>query len=320
MEMEKNMRRRGMAFSLSSRKGMVFSLSIFLLVAVLLSLMAFWVEQTDKRHQTIDAPADVDVLAARLDELGVLSTQALGISATLARNSTHVQLTVSDAGFPLSPKQAGQVDLLPLQDWLNSSWTAVTHASLSYDYSRMNASGQLLKTSASGLVYSHDNSNDQYDQAMLFSPASITPAALDVAITCKRPGGASSVAYTDWASSGTTMDGTVNFYDSGGLHISSAVFDPSSDNSFSAQYYDAGGNWMQTIHVDWVAPDALRLRGENNATYVPALDKTNVSCSWTTGILDSYPGTLEETMYVPVSVSLRYYNADYVGWLVLARK
>lgn len=302
------------------KKGMVYTLSIFLLVAVLLSLMAFWVEQTDKRRQTIGEPADGDVLAARLDELGWLSMQALGINATLMHNTTHVQFSISDAGFPLSLSSAGRVDLLPLKNWLNSSWTAVTHANLTYNHSTMNSSGQLLKTSASGLIYAHDNSNSGYDQATLFSPASITPQSLGVDITCRRPGGTSSVVYSDWVSNGTTLNGIVRFYDSGGLHTSNALFDPSSNNNFSARYYDASSRWMQTIHIDWVAPDTLRLRGENNATYVPALNKTNVSCAWTATLSDSYSGAAQETMYMPISVSLRYYNASYGGWLVLARK
>ena len=305
----------------SQKKGIVYSLSIFLLVAVLLSLMAFWVEQTDKRRQTIDAPAAEDVLAVRLDELGRLSAQALGINATLMRNSTHVRFSVSDAGFPLSPSARGLVDLGPLRDWLVNNWTAATHANLTYDYSGMNASGRLVQTTVSALSYSHDNSNAAYDQATLVSAPGIgTPKVLGVAITCKRPGGANSVAYTDWTSTGTILNGTVSFYDSGGLHTSNALFDPAGSDSFSARYYDAGGNWMQSVHVDWVGPDTLRLRGENNATYSPGLGKSNVSCAWTASLLDSYPGTLQETMYMPISVSLRYYNASYGGWLVLARK
>ena len=305
----------------SQKKGMVYSLSVFLLVAVLLSLMAFWVEQTDKRRQTIDAPASEDVLAARRGELGSLSMQALGINATLMRNSTHVQFNIDDAGFPLSPSAPGLVDLGPLQNWLVSNWTAATHANLTYNYSGMNSSGRLVQTAVTGLIYSHNNSNAAYDQAALFSPAGIgTPTVLGVAITCRRPGGTLSVAYTDWAAAGTTLDGTVRFYDSGGLHTSNDVFDPANSNNFAASYYDAGGNWMQTVHVDWVAPDTLRIRGENNATYSPALTKANVSCAWTASIVDSYPGTLEEKMFMPVSVNLTYYNAGYVGQLVLARK
>lgn len=305
----------------SRKKGMVYSLSVFLLVAVLLSLMAFWVEQTDKRRQTIDAPASEDVLAARLGEVGWLSTQALGINATLMRNSTHVQLSIDDAGFPLSPSASGLVDLGPLQSWMVNNWTTATHANLTYDYSSMNSSGRLVQTAVAGLIYSHNNSNAAYDQAALFSPAGFgTPKVLSVSIACRRPGGTSSVTYTDWDAAGTTLNGTVSFYDSGGLHTSNDAFDPTSSNSFSARYYDAGGAWMQTVHVDWVAPDTLRLQGENNATYAPPLTKNNVSCAWTASLLDSYPGTLEERMYMPISVNLTYYNASYNGQLVVARK
>ncbi len=303
------------------KKGMVYSLSIFLLVAVLLALMAFWVEQTDKRRNSIDAPAYEDVLAGRLEELSRLSTQALGINATLWRNSTHVRLNVSDAGFPLSAAASGMVDLGPLQSWLTSNWTAATHANLTYNYSSMNSSGQLVQTSMTRLVYSHDNSNAAYDQASLVAPVgSAVPRVIGVNITCRRPGGAASVAFGDLGANGTTVNATIFFYDSGGLHVSNAMFDTANSSSFSARYYDGTSRWMQTIHVDWVGPDALRVRGENNATYVPALGKNNVSCSWNASILETYSGAAEEKMYMPISVNLTYYNATYGGQLVMARK
>lgn len=304
------------------KKGMVYTISIFLLVAVLLSLMAFWVEQTDKRRQTVGGWADEDVLAARLDELGWLSMQALGINATLLRDSTQIQLNVHDAGLPLSLSSAGQVDLLPLKTWLEENWTAVTKTNLTYNFTGMNSSGQLMKTD-SGLIYTHDNSNAEYDKVILFIPgASGTPKNVTIDISCAKPGNANLVSYTDWNADGGTLGGRIRYWDDlGGAHTSADDFDPVNSNSFAARF-ERGENWMGTVHVDWSggADYSLSVWGDYNTTIAPPLGKNDMRCAFNASLILDRSGAAEESLYLPISTSLRYYNASYGGWLVLARK
>ncbi len=308
------------------RKGMVYTLSVFLLVAVLLALMAFWVEQTDRRRTTLDAPIDADVLADRVDDIGRLTMQALGVNASITRNNVFLLLDIADEGFPLSSRAGGQgmTDLLPLKNWLESNWASTTHANITYNFSAMNSSGAIMQTTASGLMYSHDNSNAGHDSASLFIPQTSwgagAPNNLTVSLSCTPPHGAIRVDYTDWSGGGTTFGGTIRFYDFGVWRSHTAILDPGVSDAFSARYIDISGNWMQTLHVDWAAPDTLNIYGENNATYSPALTKDNVSCGISPDLKLAYSGGAEENIFIPLNLSLRYYNASYNGFLVLMRK
>ncbi len=303
-------------------KGLVYTISIFLIVAVFLELSLFWVGQMDKRLLYTQPQPDGEVLIYKLDELASLSMQAMGLEAQLVRTSSGITFNASDAGFPFVPAGSGRVQVSKLKTWAESvsGWQNATNSSLKMDVSLPSSTGLLLVSSGSKLNYTHDNTESTRDNASLSLPMAYAPSSVRVDMFCKRPGAGGAPAYTAWVGGVGSMTGTINFRDSGGASYSSSVaFDPGTSNSFRARY-TGGSGFVEDIHIDWLSNDTLQI-WDTASGGSPASDKTGVSCAWNISATTAYPGGAgAETLYVPIHVILNSTNANYSGNLTLARK
>ncbi len=301
---------------------MVYSVSLFLMLAVLLALAAFWLEAADRRAQTVETESDMEVLNGRLAELRWASLQQLGINATLGRNSTSLWLNVSDDGFPLANASGERARMGEFGAWLESNWSAMTHAALDYNASEPQENGLLLQTT-SGITYAQDNSEPGVDKALLglASYNNTNLSALTLSLSCVSPQEAARVDYSDTVPPGRGTVRTVHFSTSGSYNNSTDVsvsFAPADDQNFSARYFDASVNWMQTLHADWRGlTSRFVVWDEFNSTY-PGVSKNWTRCSWKMGAALNDSGG-EEELWMPINATIAYGTANYSGWLVLAR-
>ncbi len=308
------------------QKGLVYTMSVFLIVAVFLELALFWVGQMDKRLLYSQPQPDGEVLIYKLDELSSLSMQAMGLDAQMARTSTALTLNISDAGFPFVGAGAGRIQVSKLEAWSESAsgWQNATNSSLKMDVSVPNGTGLLLSTSGSKLNYTHDNTESTRDNATLnlSKVAGYVPTAVRVDITCTRPAGGipGVLDWTDWSNTGGSMNGVINFLDAtaGWTRQDNVQFDPSTPNAFNATYRTNANSYAEVIHVDWGPDYLLQIWAEPN----PARDytKADINCTWNISTTMNFPNANAETLYVPIHVILNSTNANYSGNLVLARK
>ncbi|MCL6089364.1 MAG: hypothetical protein M1530_04360 [Candidatus Marsarchaeota archaeon] len=303
---------------------MVYSVSLFLMLTVLLALAAFWLEAADRRTQTIETASDMEVLNARLAELRWASMQQLGINASMGRNSSAIWLNVSDDGFPLTNASEGRARIWPLKVWLEANWTATTHTTLNYNASSLNASGLLLQTT-SGFSYSQDNSETISDKAVLSLPTynNTNLSALGLSIACVSPSEADRVDYADTVPPGRGTVRTLHFSTTGSYNASADVSDnfaPADDQNFSALYYDLGNNWMQTLHADWRGlTSSFVVWEEFNESYA-GVGKNLTRCNWNISARLNDSNWAGEELWLPINATISYGTANYSGWLVLARE
>ena len=312
------------------RRGLVYSLSLFFMLAVLLSLGALWLMQSDRNLTTLQVPSDAQVLSARLAEMKWLCLQSIGIEVETGRDIGHRWINISDA-FPLAAPIAPTTDLAyirPLTKLINGSagvqgnWSNRTNVSVNqFDILRLVAKGLALNTT-SGTTYTQDNSAASKDTALL--AGATNPQAILVSIVCHAPAGAASVIFSNPTAAGSGMNQTIHFADStlGSPYSSGPTeFGPTNTKTFNASYFDSGAFWMQSIHADWTGgnPGSLKVWSHANASY-PSISKANVSCQFNLTMVHADNGANPETVYLPLEVSVAYYGANYSGNLTLARE
>ncbi|VVB56893.1 Uncharacterised protein [uncultured archaeon] len=307
------------------RRGMIYSLSIFLMLGALVALAGLWLTAADRREQALGAPTDAEVLNFRLSELKWLALQQMGLNATLSRNGTGRLITVGDAGFPLTNSANGRANTGGLGPWLSANWPNVTNASLSMDSSGPAADGVLLRT-ASGMAYSQDNSNGAYDITYL-TLGGQTPQSINLSIRCTAPAGAANLTFSENSPGLGTTVRVLRFSSSGAYNATNTTHDADStpfgaayNKTFYASYLDSGRNWMQSIHADWINSGGgyVQVWSEINSSY-PGMSKGLVNCSWSERVMVSDSGAGEDRLWIPIPIAIAYGDANYSGNLTLAR-
>jgi hypothetical protein len=302
--------------------GMVYSISIFLMLSAIFALSIFWLDASSRRISSIETSNDMQILNSKLLALRLVSMQQLGINASLGRNSTSIWLNVSDDGFPFASSLAGRVNIAGLKQSLESDWASISNASLAYNVSALNSTGRILLTNSSGLYYEQDNSNSAYDQASL-GFASGVPSILSLNISCRTPSGAASIIYASSSPAGNGALRAIYFATFGDFNNSTSSiveFSPLDDQNFSAKYYDSSTppQWMHTLHADWRAAESkFVVWDEFNESY-PGLSKNSARCWWNILAVKNFTNE-EDELDLLINISASYGWASYSGWLVLAR-
>lgn len=301
----------------SIKKGFVYTVIIFILGITLVSLMTLGTENRQRMVQTYTAQTDEQILAFRLEELTLLTKDALGVDVTHSRNTTTSILNITDIAFPMCNNTLyGYAYLSNLDSKLSGAWDDTTKTQITYDYSNLNDSGWLIGFS-DGLNYYHDNSNSGYDQAFLNIPNTTNITSLNISINCLSPINTSYRRFDDWSNSGTGGRAQIIYSDDySTTHTDSVIFDFDSNQSFNATYTDtnSSGNWTQTIHIDFKRLDPnnkIQIYSSTNSSYVPPIYKKNVSCNFSIYIETNLTDTEEYTIFFPVNTTLAYGDASY---------
>jgi len=316
------------------RRGLVYSLSLFFMLAALLSLGALWLMQSERNMTTWQTTSDAEVLSMRMDELKWLCTQSMGINVSAGRNQTRRWINVSDSfPFATTSPSADRVFIRGLGYLVNGTgspnvrgnWSNLTNVNVSkFDITRTVVGGLVLN-STSATSYTQDNSDANSDAAMLYQ-GTTNPREYAVSIVCSAPSPATQLAYVDPVAAGTGTYRTIKFASVGavgGTHsVARAEFDSDVDQLFEARYYDgeATPNWITSIHADWLsATTSLKMWSEFNTTYTDT-SKANVTCNFNLSMSHSDNGALAHEIHIPIDVEVRYGNATYSGNLSMVRE
>ncbi|MFA5108663.1 MAG: hypothetical protein WC492_03980 [Candidatus Micrarchaeia archaeon] len=303
------------------KKGMIYTIAIFLLASAIFELVIYTSQNVDRHAVSFLPEPDGRVLARRLNELSSLYMQSAGLNASLSRNSTNLGIHVQDAGFPLTDSSYGMAYLSAQKAWIETNWSNFTSCPALVNITIANTTGLLL-SSSSQINYSQNNSATANDSATISIPSDASISSFDLSIYCHQPINASSIQYTDWASTGTWRRANISFSDNGArTHANAILFNPSFDHLFSAAYLDSNGNWLTSIHADLIRPNyTLIIWSDANSSYTPTLSKKNVSCSWNATLFLNYTNTSEQNLFAPQAIHLRCNNASYSGNITLSRK
>lgn len=316
------------------KRGLVYSLSLFFMLAVLLSLGALWLMQSDRNMTTWQATSDAEVLSMRMNELKWLCTQSIGINVSAGRNATRRWVNVSDSfPFATTTPSSDRVFIRGLGYLINGTsgpyvrgnWSNLTNVNVSkFNITRMVGSGLVLN-STSSTSYTQDNSDAGSDTATLYR-GTANPREYAVSIVCSAPSTATQLFYIDPSAGGTGTYRTIQFASTGGVitthGVARAEFDQTGDQLFEARYYDGAlpPNWITSIHADWLsASSSLKMWSEINATN-PDITKANVTCSFNLSMIHTDNGALAQEIHIPIEVEVRYGNATYSGNLSMVRE
>ncbi|MFH1306846.1 MAG: hypothetical protein ABIH83_04310 [Candidatus Micrarchaeota archaeon] len=304
------------------KKGMIYTISVFILAVVLLELLSYSVQHNDRHLQYFLPPTEGEMLALRLDELSFLTAEALGVDAQMERNSTHLLFYMQDSGFPLTPASNGRAFISQHKSWVEMGWTNISNCLVDLDVSIPNSTGRIL-SATSGLNYTQNNSLAANDSAALSIENGINISSVAVNIYCLSPPNTALVTYNDWPSDGTWRRAEIVYSDDTAFptHVNSVLFNQGNVHYFAANYYDGDGDWMQSVHVDWAKPNyTLNISASTNASYTPSITKQDVSCTWNISLSLNYTNYTKESFYIPINTTLAYQNSTYKGYLILARK
>jgi hypothetical protein len=300
------------------KRGFVYTVIIFVLGITIVSLMTLGAESRQHLIKAHFPQTDEQILAFRLEEVSQLTKHTLGLDIKNSRNATHSNLTISDNAFPMNNYSLyGYAHLSSLNSKLEGAWEDSTNSQITYNYSNLNDSGWLIGMS-DGMSYYHDNSNTAYDQTILNIPNSTNITNLNISIYCKPPINTEIRPFDDWTASGSTGSATI-IYDDGlsSPHSNSINFDFNSNQSFNATYYDGtGGNWTQTIHIDFKRLDPenkVLIYSSTNSSYNPPITKINVSCNFNLTIQTNLSMNEEYRLFFPVTTTLEYGEANYTN-------
>ncbi|MFH0927525.1 MAG: hypothetical protein V1822_03000 [Candidatus Micrarchaeota archaeon] len=298
------------------KKGVIFTISVFILAAVLLDLSSYLAEHNARHDSYFLPPSDGEVLNSRLYELSRNTQRALGAQTSIERTSTQAIFIYNDS-FPFPPNSGGDADLGAYHTFYTQVWPAQNNLSCSLDVSTPNSTGVLYLTN-SGMEYRHVNSDSNSDYAQFTLPSGYEFSNINFSVYCIEPQDVSQVGYSDWSGPGTNT-ANISFKDNAGhSRFLSTNYDPSIDQSSSVVYQDSEANTIQTISFYLLsASKTLKISSEVNPAY---LSKEDANCLWNLTIWLDYSSSEEIYYYSPISAQLSYANASYSGFIPIARK
>ena len=321
------------------RRGLVYSLSLFFMLAVLLSLGALWLMQSDRNQTTLQTPSDAEVLSARLSELKWLSLQALAINVSMTRDTGHRWYNITDAGFPLNFNPLNnQIDLTKFRNiigdkgnppvygnWSNRTNTTITQFSIS----SVQTDGILLQTQEGMQYIQRLASADLEMDYIRLNRGTANFQQIDVSVYCQTPGGADTVTLVPLNAlpnnGPNAMNLTIKTGMSGiaGTQQTSAQF-VRWDSPGAAMVMSQGAFARAEIDFKWYGnpggqtPPYLTITTYPNMT--ANVHRNDIKCLVNTSMRYADTGGSEDSIWINIPTTIRYGNASYNGPLVLGRE
>ncbi|MEM4137220.1 MAG: hypothetical protein QXH71_01315 [Candidatus Anstonellaceae archaeon] len=300
-------------------KGLIYSLSLYLLFIILIELylltLNFDIEVVKQQIYFEDQKEIVKIL----DQISNILKNKLEINISSYRNESIIIFRIEDKGFPLGDYGPYQKNFTPFLEFLEKIGE-IKNCTLQTNLSMINESGKIILTNF-GINYSHNNSNLQYDQIKIKIDPNSQINRIKIKLKCTRPSSAQTVSYVDWQTTGNNIAFNITFLDANQNHENYGLIDTSSPNNFSAAYHDSQGNMIYKVKLDY-NPDNYEIIfwSETNSTYNPPYTKINVSCGLEfEANINSYPHS-EIYAFFPMQIKTNCKNVNYSGDLVVFKK
>lgn len=305
----------------SLKRGVIFTISIFILSAVLLDLTSYLAQHESRSQDYFLPPTDGQILNSKISELSHNTQRTLGISADLQREKNNLTIRITGPQTPFPPQALGRADLGEYKSFYQTQWAQQNNVSCQLDTDMVNATGTFLQTNDK-INYSQINSLSSANYAQFSIPYGYNFSNIQLDIYCTAPRNASYMSFDDWTSSGTTKRAIINYSDNlGNTHTNSVLFSQSVDETYSASYFDVEDSFLQKFDFNLINTNLLNISSQTNNTYWWfTLTKQNISCEWNLSVSLNYTNSTPSYLYMPITASLQYQNASYSGYLPIVRK
>ncbi len=304
------------------RKGIIFTITIFILSSVLLDYSIYLSEHNNRHDPYFFSVSDAQILNSRLDELATNAQRALGVKADMQRNDTHLTISFEDNGFAFAPSGSGisRADLRGFKTFYENTWANTNNLSCALNVALPNSSGIYYQTSDK-INYTHDNSNSQRDVALLAIPSDYEFSHIIMDIYCDAPDTYSDFYYSCWQNDPTQTKIVDIIYndDEGNSQVCHTNFNQLSSQVFYTNYTYTTGlpptEYMtQQFYFNLQTPNIL------NISDLHQTSKQDVFCKWNLSVVLDYTYDKEQHLFIPINASLKYMNSQYSGYLPVKRK